>query len=344
MTTPQSPTVLSAGRDSDLVIITGNSNRKLAQAISDELKKPLAVAKVDRFANGEINIKIEDNIRGEDVFILQPTCTSDDGKCDVNSSVMELLLLIHTLRLASAKRITAVIPHYAYARQDRKSQPRVPISASAVASLLTSMGVDRVLTCDLHCGQIQGFFHNIPVDNLYCFSLFAAHYQETLKEQATSCTVVAPDAGAVPRARKFADTLGAQNLVTILKRRVKANEVEEMQIVGGVEGQVCIIIDDMSDTSGTLVKAVEHLKEKGAKKVYACITHGIFSHPAMDRLNKCDALEEIVCTDSIDQTSKVGQCKKLKVLSIGPMLARAISHIHSEKSLSALFQSDGGHT
>eukprot|EP01012_Entosiphon_sulcatum_P026510 TRINITY_DN3197_c0_g1_i1.p1 TRINITY_DN3197_c0_g1~~TRINITY_DN3197_c0_g1_i1.p1 ORF type:complete len:374 (+),score=96.19 TRINITY_DN3197_c0_g1_i1:71-1192(+) len=336
MDQPGSPQ--GGGQRYAIQLLTGNSNAKLAQAVATELGVELMKARVGTFANGEIDIKIETNVRGNDVFVLQPTCATPD--LEINSSVMELLLLVHTLRLASAKRITAVIPHFAYARQDRKTQARVPISASAMAQLIMSMGVDRVVTVDLHCGQIQGFFHNLPVDNLYGYIMFVDYFREKFGDILESVVVVAPDAGAVAHARNMADHLGVSKVVTILKRRVEKNKIDSMQIVGDVADQVCIIIDDMSDTCGTLVKAVTLLKENKASRVFAACTHGIFSDPACDRLNECEALEEIVVTDSIPQDRVVARCPKVRVISLAPLLAKAIERIHEETSLSQLFESE----
>lgn len=296
-----------------LKLICGNSNRPLAQNISDHLKIPLCQTEIGRFANGEIKICIKDNIRGDDVFILQPTCMSPDLD-SINTALMELLLLIHTCKLASARRVTAVVPHFAYARQDRKTEARVPISASAVAQLIMSMGIDRVLTVDLHCGQIQGFFHNVPVDNLYAIPVFVRRYKQDFPDQdPADIAIVSPDAGGVARARLVADKLNAHQVVTILKRRVEAGKVESMQIVGDVTGLTCWIIDDMVDTCGTLVGAVRQLKQSGAKEVYAFATHGILTDPAIDRINECDDLKLLYVTDTIPQKEHSERCPKLRV-------------------------------
>jgi|EP00670_Eutreptiella_braarudii_P000748 ribose-phosphate pyrophosphokinase len=318
-----------------LKCVTGNSNRPLAEAVAKKLGVEMCPARVGQFANGEIDIKILGNVRGDDVFVLQPTCAS--STTDLNTSVMELLLLIHTLRLASAKRITAVVPHFAYARQDRKTEARVPISASAVAQLLMAMSVDRVVTVDLHCGQIQGFFHNTPVDNLYGYFLFSEYFKMKHGDDTKEFAIVAPDAGAVEKARNLADKLSASHVVTILKRRVEKNKVDSMQIVGDVQGRACIIVDDMIDTAGTMVKGVNLLRDSGATDIYACCTHGIFSDPACERLNNCDALKEMVVTDSIPQELNQAKSSKIKVISLAPLLAKAIRSVHEETSLSSLF-------
>eukprot|EP01013_Petalomonas_cantuscygni_P021786 TRINITY_DN413_c0_g1_i1.p1 TRINITY_DN413_c0_g1~~TRINITY_DN413_c0_g1_i1.p1 ORF type:complete len:331 (+),score=84.60 TRINITY_DN413_c0_g1_i1:135-1127(+) len=320
-----------------LKVITGNANRQLADAVSKALGVPLCAADVGRFANGEIRIMVKDNIRGDDVFILQPTCLSEHVD-SVNTSLMELLLLIHTCKLASARRVTAVVPHFAYARQDRKTEARVPISASAVAQLVMTMGADRVVTVDLHCGQIQGFFHNVPVDNLYALPAFCSHFEASFPHTDRSkLAIVSPDAGGVARARMVADKLRAAQVVTILKRRVEAGKVDSMQIVGDVTGFDCWIVDDMCDTCGTLVAAVRLLKASGAASVSAFATHGILTDPACQRLNDCAELDQCIVTDTIPQSRNLPRVDKLKVISVAPLLADAIRRIHDEKSLSELF-------
>jgi len=285
--------------------------------------------RVGAFSDGELDIRIENNVRGSDVFIIQPTCPP------VSNHLMELLLLIHTLKLSSAKRITAVIPYFGYARQDRKVKPRVPISASAVAQLIEKMGTHRVVTVDLHSGQIQGFFHKAPVDNLFAEKEFVNFIMK--KDLNLSKTViVSPDAGGVVRARRVADQVHAFSVVTILKRRAAANQIEQMQIVGDVSGCTCIIVDDMIDTAGTLTAAAQLLKDNGAERVLACATHGVFSGPAIERLNN-SCLETICVSDSIPQEQNVSRCSKLVVLSLVPLLSQAILHLHMEKSLSILF-------
>ena len=317
-------------------VIAGNANHGLAESVVSCLNTNLCPAEVKTFANAEISIKILENVRGDDCFIVQPT--SGNGVIDVNTALMELLLMIHTLKLSSARRITAIIPYFAYSRQDRKLQGRVPISASAVAQLIQSMGVDRVVTLDLHCGQIQGFFRNIPVDNLLMFPEFCKYIQSAPWFNQKTTVVVSPDAGGVERANVMADRLGASHIVTILKRRLEAGKVDSMQTVGNVEGFTCIIVDDMVDTAGTLVKACDLLKTMGATKVVACASHGILTDPACQRINDCAALDELLVSDSIPQTTSLSKCKKLTVLSIAPLLAQAVHRLHNEESLSQLFR------
>jgi len=295
--------------------LMGNANPKLGKDISEALGVRLCDCEVAKFADGEINMQIKENIRGADVFVIQGTSPP------VNDNLMELLLLLQTIKLSSAKRITAVIPYYGYARQDRKTRPRVPISASAVAQLIETMGADRVVTVDLHCGQIQGFFHHTPVDNLFAEGEFIDTLRLKYPEPA-DVVIVSPD---------------AENVATILKRRAQANVIEAMQIVGSVDGKKCVIIDDIIDTAGTLCKAAELLKENGATDVIACATHGVFSGgAAVDRIN-ASCLTAVYVTDSIPQEHNKARCDKLHVLSIAPLLARAIRRIHEEKSLSVLF-------
>lgn len=314
----------------NLRIVNGNSNPKLAEGVCKALSIPLTKCRVEAFPNGEINVKILESIRGDDLFVLQPTC--GNGVINVNQAVMELLLIIHTLKLSSAKRVIAVIPHYGYARQDRKHTARVPISASAVARMITELGVNGVVTMDLHCGQIQGFFHGCPVADLSATSEFA-NYAQKKAFDISKLVVVAPDAGAVNRARRMADRLGASRIVTILKRRVEANLVDSMQLVGEVDGCTCIIVDDMIDTAGTLCKAAEVLRENGATEVHAWTTHGIFTDPACDRITACEALVEVVVTDSLPQEESVRKCSKIKIISVAKLLAEAIHRIHAEESV-----------
>lgn len=313
-----------------LKIIHGNSNPQLAADVCRFLRISPCAALVGKFSNGETQIKIHDSIRGDDVFILQPTCSTK--LCNVNQSVMELLLLIHTLKLSSARRVIAVIPHYGYARQDRKHTARVPISASAVARMIMEMGVNGVVTVDLHCGQIQGFFHGCPIADLNPAQIFA-EYGANKKFDLSQLVVVAPDAGAVTRARRLGDRIGASRIVTILKRRVEAGVIDSMQLVGEVDGCTCVIADDMIDTAGTLCSAATLLQKNGAREVHAWATHGIFTDPACARMNNCPALTEIVVTDTIPQAENLTKCPKIKVISIAGLLADAIYRIHNEKSM-----------
>lgn len=317
-------------RRGNLRIVHGNSNPALARDVCAVLGIRPCDARVGRFANGETDIKILESIRGDDVFVFQPTCSGEGA--NINQAVMELLLLIHTMKLSSARRVVAVIPHYGYARQDRKHASRVPISASAVAKMIVEMGVDGVVTVDLHCGQIQGFFHGCPIADLNPAMEFA-EYAKTKRFDPNSLVVVAPDAGAVTRARRLGDRIGASRIVTILKRRVEANRVDSMQLVGEVNGCVCIIVDDMIDTGGTLCKAADVLKSYGAKEVHAWATHGILTDPACQRIMECDALVEVVVTDSIPQEQNVKKCPKIKIISIASLLAEAIHRIHHEESM-----------
>lgn len=323
-----------------LRLITGNANQTLAKDVARALNLEICPASVKQFANGETSIKIEENVRGDDCYIIQPT--TGNGTTDVNTALMELLLLIHTLRISSARRITAVVPYFAYSRQDRKVASRVPISASMVAQLMQSMGVDRVMTVDVHCGQIQGFFRNMPMDNLGVFPEFAKYVKGQPWFDAKKTVVVSPDSGGVERANILADHIGASHIVTILKRRVEAGKVESMQTVGNVDGYVCVIVDDMVDTAGTLIKACELLKEMGASKVLACTSHGILTGPACDRVNACAALDTLVVTDSIPQAGNIERVAKLVVLTLAPLLGRAIMRVHREESISALFPTNRG--
>eukprot|EP00760_Papus_ankaliazontas_P022861 PhM_4_TR19051/c0_g1_i1/m.3010/K00948/PRPS, prsA; ribose-phosphate pyrophosphokinase len=315
-------------------LITGNSNPGLAAGVALCLQMDITPCRVSHFANGEIDVKINENIRGDDVFIIQSACAN--GDVEINTSLMELLLMIHTARLASAKRITAVVPYYAYSRQDRKVQSRVPISASAVAQLIQSMGVDRVLTVDLHCGQIQGFFQNLPIDNLAVYHEIVKHIMDQGDFDPKKTVIVSPDAGGVERATSVANLLYASHVVTILKRRVEAGKVDSMQTVGDVKGYTCYIVDDMIDTAGTLCKAASSLVEHGAKEVYAFATHGILTDPASSRITDCAALTEVVVTDTILQDESQAKCAKVKVLSAAPFLAEVVRRVHHEESFDDL--------
>jgi len=308
-----------------LKVFSGNAHPALAREICAELKVPLGRAFVGRFPDGEVRLQILENVRGADVFAIQPTCNP------VNDNLMELLVMLDALRRASAERVTAVIPYYGYARQDRKDRPRVPISSKLVADLLTSAGTDRVLALDLHAGQIQGFF-NIPVDHLYATPVTVRYFRRL---KLNDPVVVSPDPGGVERARAFAKRLNAP-LAIIDKRREDANVVEVFNVVGEVEGKPCLIVDDMVDTAGTLAKSAQALTEKGATKVYACCSHGVFAENAIARI--CAApLEQVVTTNSIPLPPAAAQCGRIKVLSVGRLLAEAIRSIHEETSVSKLF-------
>ena len=307
-------------------IFAGNSNKDLAEAIARGLESPLGDALVDTFSDGEIMVQVNENVRGRDVFVIQSTCRP------VNTNLMELLIMIDALKRASARRITAVLPYYGYARQDRKVLPRVPITAKLVADLITAAGANRVLTMDLHAGQIQGFF-NIPVDNLYAEPILLDYFRSQ-GVAGPDCVVVSPDAGGVLRARAFAKRLDA-SLAIIDKRRTMPNESKVMHLIGEVEGKTAVIMDDMVDTAGTLVEAAKAIREHGAARVMACCTHPVLSGPALTRIN-ASCLEKVVVTDTIPFTD--GQaCPKIEVLSVGPLFAAAIRNIHEETSISSLF-------
>lgn len=306
-------------------LFTGNSNRKLAKEIADFLSIEVGDATVSTFSDGEISVKINENIRGSDVFVVQSTCTP------VNNNLMELLLMIDAARRASAGRITAVMPYYGYARQDRKAQPRVPITARLVADLLSVTGIDRVLTIDLHAGQIQGFF-DVPVDHLYAAPV---HVEYVKKEYLNDLVIVSPDAGGVERARAFAKRVNA-SLAIIDKRREKANVSEVMHVIGDVKNKNAVLFDDMIDTAGTITHAAAALKENGAKRVVAACAHAVLSGPALDRIND-SALENVIVTNTIPMDEKQKKCKKLTVLSVASLLGEAIKRIHEETSVSSLF-------
>ena len=313
---------------SDLVLTAGNANPSLAQEIARALGTRLAETEVSQFSDGEVFVQVNENVRGADVFILQPTCPP------VNHNLMELLILIDALRRASAFRITAVIPYYGYGRQDRKVQPRVPITAKLVADLITAAGAHRVLTMDLHVGQIQGFF-NIPVDHLFAAPVLLEYFQQRVAEHAwRDLVVVAPDAGGVERARAFAKRLGT-SLAIMDKRRTGANETKIMHVIGDVRERDVILLDDIIDTAGTIVQAVSALKEEGARRVLASCTHAVLSGQAVERLER-SSIEEVVVTNTIPLREEQ-QGKKITVLSVAPLLAEAIHRIHTETSVSSLF-------
>ncbi len=309
-------------------ILTGNSNLPLARAIADYLELPLTDASVRRFADEEVFVEIHENVRGEDVFVVQST------SYPCNDNLMELLICIDALRRASAARITAVTPYFGYARQDRKPGPRTPISAKLVANLITEAGADRVLAVDLHAGQIQGFF-DIPTDNLYAAPVMAADIQE--RYDSPSLMVVSPDVGGVVRARALAKRLGENVPLSIVdKRRDKPGSSEVMNIIGDVKGRACILIDDIIDSGGTLCNAAEALMAAGAASVTAYLTHGVLSGKAVERVNN-SALKELVITDSIQPTDAALASDRIRVLSIAPLVGEAIRRIADESSVSSLF-------
>lgn len=308
-------------------VLTGNANPSLAQEICAHLDVEVARASVKTFADGETWIQINENVRGSDVFVIQSTSTP------VNHHLMELLLIIDALKRASADRITAVFPYFGYARQDRKDQPRVPISARLVANLIERAGANRVLALDLHAAQIQGFF-DIQVDHLFVTPVMLEHFK---MNPIPNCTVVSPDAGGVERARAFAKRLQSP-LAIIDKRRDQPNVAEVMNIIGAVEGRNCLIVDDLIDTAGTLVKAAEALIKHGAAKVFACATHGVLSGPAVQRITGSPYLSEVITTNSIPLSPEAARCEKIRVLSVAKLLARAIDSIHGETSISVLFE------
>ncbi|MEI8011285.1 MAG: ribose-phosphate pyrophosphokinase [Candidatus Omnitrophota bacterium] len=310
---------------SEISIISGNAHKELAEKICASLDIPLTEVLCGRFSEGEIRVQIVSNVRGKDVFVVQPTCPP------TNDNLMELLILIDAARRASAKRITAVIPFYGYARQDRKDQPRVPITAKLVANLITAAGVDRVLCMDLHASQIQGFF-DIPVDHLYAINTICEYFEQM---NMKNLVVVSPDVGGIRMARAYAKRLNA-GLAIIDKRRMSPEETEVMNILGNVKGKNAVLVDDLVATGGSLVEAVKALKDVGVGKVYAAVTHGVLSGSAVEKLVNCDALEELVITDSIPLT-KEKRAPKIKQLTVASLLAEAIKRIHNEQSISCLF-------
>lgn len=310
----------------DIKLVAGNSNRALSEAIAAYLSLPLAKAQVRRFADMEIFVEIQENVRGQDVFIIQST------SFPTNDHLMELLIISDALRRASAKRITAVIPYFGYARQDRKAGPRTPISAKLVANLITQSGVDRVLTVDLHAGQIQGFF-DIPTDNLFAAPLMARDIQQHM--DTSNVMVVSPDVGGVVRARALAKRIDAP-LAIVDKRRERAGESEVMNIIGDVKGRSCILVDDIVDSGGTLCNAAEALLADGAKEVFAYITHGVLSGGAVARIAS-SKLKELVLTDSIQPTEAVKVASNIRVISVAPLMGEAIGRTATESSVSSLF-------
>ena len=317
-------------------LIAGNSNKTLAEAIARRMSmhrgkavKPVH-ARVERFNDQEIFVEVYENVRGEDMFIIQSTSNP------ANDNLMELLIMADALRRSSAARITAVIPYFGYARQDRRTKARTPISAKLVANLITRAGVERVLTMDLHATQIQGFF-DIPVDNLYASPIFALDLRCNF-DSLDDVMVISPDVGGVARARELAKRIGAE-LAIVDKRRSAPGEVAEMNVIGDVAGRKCIIVDDMCDTAGTLCKAADTLIEKGAKEVHAYITHGVLSGPAVERITN-SSMKQLVFTDSIEATTQVAACAKIRIVPTAPLLAQAILNIANGTSVSSLFDEE----
>ncbi|QWR77719.1 ribose-phosphate diphosphokinase [Candidatus Magnetomonas plexicatena] len=310
----------------EIKIITGNSNRQLSADVAEFLKVGLTDTIVKTFGDGEISVQVNENVRGHDVFVIQSMCSP------VNNNLMELLLIVDALKRASAGRITAVIPYFGYARQDRKVQPRVPISSKLVADLITVAGCHRVLTIDLHAGQIQGFF-NIPVDHLYAIPVLLSYIRENLPVK--NLTIVSPDAGGVERARSFARRLKC-SLAIIDKRRENANECTAENVIGEVQGKDVLILDDMIDTAGTTVQAASILKYNGALNVYAACSHAVLSGPAIERINN-SVIEQVITTNTIPINGKTDKCPKLVVLSVAVLMGEAIRRIYEESSISSLF-------
>ncbi|HBA27296.1 MAG TPA: phosphoribosylpyrophosphate synthetase [Nitrospinae bacterium] len=308
-----------------LLIFSGRANITLAEEICKYLHISLGKSVIYDFSDGEIGVKITENVRGRDVFVVQPTCNP------VNKNLMEFLIMIDALKRSSAERITAVLPYYGYARQDRKVEPRVPITSKLVADLVTAAGTSRVLTMDLHAGQIQGFF-NLPVDHLYAAPILIDYIG---KKKLKNLVIVSPDAGGVERARAFAKKLNT-SLAIIDKRRDKPGVAKVMNIIGDIRGKRAMIVDDIIDTAGTLIEATNALLEKGAKEVYACCTHPVLSGPAIDRIAN-SPLKEVTVTNTIPLNDHQGACNKIKVLSVSKLLGEAIKRIHSATSVSSLF-------
>ena len=314
----------------DFLVFTGNANPGLAGDIAAHLGSTLGAADVGRFSDGEVTVEIKQNVRTRDVFVVQSTCAP------TNDNLMELLIMVDALKRASAERITAVIPYFGYARQDRRPRStRVPISAKVVANMLQAVGVNRVLTMDLHADQIQGFF-DIPVDNIYASPVLLG---DLTQKNYDDLIVVSPDVGGVVRARALAKQLGC-DLAIIDKRRPKANVSEVMHVIGDIEGRNCVIMDDMIDTAGTLVKAAEVLKERGAKQVYAYCTHPIFSGPAIERIASGSALDEVVVTNTIPLSAAAQACGKIRQISVAPLFGETIRRVQNGESVSSLFEED----
>jgi len=309
----------------DFTVFSGNSNPNLTNRICEYLKQPIGEAKVTTFSDGEVQIEITENVRSKDIFVVQSTCWP------VNDNLVELLLMIDAFKRSSASRITAVIPYYGYARQDKKVAPRVPISAKLIADLLTVSGADRVITMDLHAGQIQGFF-DIPVDNLFAAPVIIDYIKNNYNK---NFVIVSPDAGGVERARAFAKRLESE-LAIVDKRRESPNKAEAMAVIGDVKGKIAVILDDMVDTAGTLTEAANAIMKHGATEVHACCTHPVLSGPALDRIQS-SVLKSIVVTDSIPLNPKTADCEKIKVLSVAELFGEAIVRCHNGDSVTSLF-------
>ncbi len=310
----------------NLKIVTGSANPDLALAICDHLGCQLTPSLTTTFSDGEIRVEVGANIRGDDVFVVQPTCSPG------NNNIMELCLMLDALKRASAARITAVVPYYGYARQDRKVSPRAPISAKMVADFLQLAGAQRVVTIDLHAGQIQGFF-DCPVDNIYCVPVMLEHLRKLPEGEVV---VVSPDAGGVERARAYAKRINA-GLAIIDKRRDQPNQAQAVHVIGDVEDKIAVIVDDMIDTAGTLCAGAEVLKANGAREIIACAAHGVLSGPAVERINATDALKQVIVTDTIPMAEKLQKCPKLTVASVASLLGKTIHNIHTGSSVSVLF-------
>lgn len=310
-----------------MVLVSGTSNPSLSKKISEFLDVPLVNPQLRRFANGEIYCEIEKNVRGADVFVIQSTCAP------VNEHLMELLIIVDALKRASANSITAVVPHYGYSRQDRKSAPRTPITAKLVADMMTIAGCSRVVTMDLHAGQIQGFF-SIPFDNIFASPVILDYIEKNL--DVSNLITVSPDAGGVERVRFFAKKLNL-DLALIDKRRTGPNVAQAMNVIGDVNGKDCIIIDDMIDTAGTLVQAAKALRNNGAKKIYAAASHPVFSDPAIQRLSECTEIEAVIVTDTIPLSENARKLDKIKVVTTADILAKAIHRTFNHDSVSSLF-------
>ncbi len=319
----------------DLKVFSGRAHPQLASEIAEFLGVPLGQCRLRRFPDSEVSFQIDENIRGTDVFVVQPTCNSLDGEhgrpTSVDEHIVELLIMVDAFRRSSASRITAVIPYYGYARQDRKDKPRVPISAKLVANILSASGVNRVLTMDLHKAQIQGFF-DIPVDHLFAAPVIIDYLS---RQDFPLLTMVAPDAGGAERARAYAKRLGAE-LAVIDKRRIDDGQAEVMNVIGEVGGRTCVIADDIIDTAGTIQRGAQALMEAGAQRVLACAVHGVLSGPAIDRIER-SPLERLIVTNTIPMQDKSAKCAKIVELKVGRLLGQAIRSIHEETSVSSLF-------